>query len=316
MSDWKLKTPVAFLVFNRPETTARVFAEIARAKPPILLVVADGPHTDVPGETERCAAARAIVEDGVNWSCDVRTSYAESNLGCRRRISSGLDWVFDAIEEAIVLEDDCLPHPTFFRFCEELLERYRHDQRIMSIAGINLQFGRKRTDYSYYFSRYFHCWGWASWRRAWRRFDVNMALWSEIDDGKWLHDLLRDPSAARYWTGIFQAAAAGQIDTWDYPFLFAHWVQGALSIIPAVNLVSNIGFRADATHTQGPSRLADVPHGTMDFPLRHPPSMIRDSQADAYTSELFFSSPGLRRRVQAWMKMAARRLQPSKDLRP
>jgi hypothetical protein len=297
MPNWQLTTPVAFLIFNRPETTARVFAEIARAKPPKLLVVADGPRAEVPGEAERCAATRAIVEQGVDWPCEVRTNYADSNLGCKQRISSGLNWVFDTVEDAIVLEDDCVPHPTFFRFCEELLERYRHDERVMTISGDNLQFGRKRTAISYYYSRYFHCWGWASWRRAWRHFDADMSLWPEVDAGGWLHDLLRDSSAVRYWTDIFRAVKQGQIDTWDYQYLFSHWVQGALSIVPAVNLVSNIGFSVHATHTRGLSRLANIPSSAMEFPVRHPSFVIRDARADDFVQSEFYSLPGLLRKV-------------------
>ncbi len=309
MTQQGLGTPVAFLIFNRPETTARVFAEIARAEPRMLFVIADGPRADMPGETERCAAARAIVENGVNWSCDVRTDYADSNLGCRRRISSGLDWVFDAVEEAIVLEDDCLPHPAFFQYCEELLEKYRYDERIMSISGINLQFGRKRTGYSYYFSRYFHCSGWASWQRAWRHFDTNMAVWPEMDEGGWLRDIVQGPAAVKYWTGIFRAVAQGQIDSWAYLYLLAHWVRGALSIIPSVNLVSNVGFGADATHTRGPSRLANMPHGVMDFPLQHPPFVIRDSQADDFEQREFYSHPSFLGRVAGRIARLANILQ-------
>ena len=151
-------TPVAFIIFNRPDTTKRVFAEIAKARPPKLLVIADGPRADHPADVEKCAAVRAII-DGVDWDCEVLKNYSDVNLGCKRRVSSGLDWVFDTVEEAIILEDDCLPHPTFFRFCEEMLEKYRDDKRIAMISGDNLQFGRKRTGYSYYFSRYPHIWG-------------------------------------------------------------------------------------------------------------------------------------------------------------
>lgn len=155
MIDWRLTTPVAFLVFNRPDTTIRVFEEIRRARPPKLLVVADGARADRPGEAEKCAQVRAIVEQ-VDWECGVLKNYADDNMGCKRRISSGLDWVFANVEEAIILEDDCLPHPSFFRFCEELLRRYRDDERVMMISGDNFQFGKKRTDYSYYFSKYPH----------------------------------------------------------------------------------------------------------------------------------------------------------------
>ena len=142
-----MKTPVAFLIFNRPETTARVLEEIARARPPKLLVVADGPRADRPGEADLCRAARAVLSR-VDWPCEVLTNFSETNLGCRRRVSSGLDWVFEEVEEAIVLEDDCLPHPSFFPFCEELLERYRADERVMAVSGDNFQQGRRRTPYS------------------------------------------------------------------------------------------------------------------------------------------------------------------------
>src|SRR5512139_3287315 len=176
MSDWQLKTPVAFIIFNRPDTAERVFAEIAKARPPKLLVVADGPRANRSGEAEKCAATRAII-DRVDWDCEVLTNFSDTNLGCKNRVSSGIDWVFEQVPEAIILEDDCLPHPTFFRFCEELLERYRDDERIGMISGDNFQLGQKRTDASYYFSRYNHIWGWASWRRAWRHYDREASAW-------------------------------------------------------------------------------------------------------------------------------------------
>ena len=120
MKNWQLNTPVAFLIFNRPHTTQRVFAEIAKARPPKLLVVADGPRNDRPGEAELCAQTRAII-DQVDWDCEVLTHYADKNMGCKKRIASGIDWVFTQVEEAIILEDDCLPEASFFQFCEENL---------------------------------------------------------------------------------------------------------------------------------------------------------------------------------------------------
>ncbi len=141
MAEWQLKTPVVFIIFKRPDTTERVFEVIRQTKPTKLLVVADGARTDRPGEADKCAAVRAIIEC-VDWDCKVLKNYSEINLGCGKRVSSGLDWVFDNVEEAIILEDDCLPHPTFFRFCEELLERYRYDTRVSSISAQNVQLGR------------------------------------------------------------------------------------------------------------------------------------------------------------------------------
>lgn len=291
MTDWKLQTPVAFLIFNRPDTTARVFAEIARAKPPQLLIVADGPRPDRPGEEEKCAAARAIVEQ-VDWDCQVMHNYADSNLGCKRRISSGLDWVFKNVEEGIILEDDCLPHPTFFRFCEELLIRFRDDERIMMISGDNFQFGRQRTRYSYYFSRYAHIWGWASWGRAWQHYDVNLRLWAEIRQGNWLQDLLGNRKKVGFWTETFNAVSAGEIDTWDHQWTFACWAQNGANIMPKVNLVENIGFSPDATHTNGKNKTPSIAE-PMVFPLDHPPYYIWDSLADRNTELLFFTKPSL-----------------------
>lgn len=282
MSDWNLKTPVAFLVFKRPDTTEKVYEVIRQAKPPKLLVVADGPRPDKPGEAEKCAAVRAII-DRVDWDCEVLTNYADMNLGCKQRVASGLDWVFDTVEEAIILEDDCVPHITFFRFCEELLERYRHDERIMSISGLSVPKEIRRTDDSYHFSRYNRIWGWATWRRAWQFYDVEMRLWPEFRDKNFLNDILKDFQAVNYWMNVFQNCYEGQINTWDYQWKFACWVQNGLSIIPSVNFVRNIGFGDDATHTthtKGPE--AYLPLEEMPFPLRHPQFLISDAQTDTF----------------------------------
>lgn len=274
-----MRTPVALFIFNRPEATARVFAEVARARPPRLLVVADGPRAERPGEAERCAAARAVVER-VDWDCELLTNYSEVNLGCRRRVAGGLDWVFATVEEAIVLEDDCLPHPTFFRYCEELLEMYRDDERVMLVSGDNFLLGERGTPYSYYFSRYAHVWGWASWRRAWRHYDVEMKLWPELRGTDWLLDVHGDATAARYWAEVLEDVYAGRIDTWDYQWFFACWASNGLCVTPSVNLVSNIGFGAGATHTTNLSPVAELPAAALEFPLRHPPHFVRDWEAD------------------------------------
>ena len=291
MTSSRLDVPVAFLVFNRPDTTERVFAEIARAKPAKLLVVADGPRSNRPGEAEKCAETRAIIES-VDWNCEVLTNYSDVNLGCKRRVSSGLDWVFENVEEAIILEDDCVPHPTFFRYCEELLDRYRDDRRIMAISGDNFQFGRRRSPYSYYFSRYNHEWGWATWRRAWQHYDVTMSVWPEIRDGAWLQDILGKTMQGAYWHRAFDTVYEGKIDTWDYQWTFACWLQNGLTILPNVNLVSNIGYGEAATHTRSTeSPLANMRIEAIQFPLMHPPYVIRDTVADERTARVHYSTP-------------------------
>jgi hypothetical protein len=287
MAEWHLRTPVVLLIFNRPAETARVFAEVARAKPSCLLVVGDGPRPAYPDDAQKCAAARAVVEQ-VDWPCEVLTNYAEANMGLQRRVASGLTWVFEKVEEAIILEDDCVPHTTFFRFCDELLEHYRHDDRVMVISGDNFQYGRRRTEYSYYFSRYNHCWGWASWRRAWRFFDMEMKLWPEIRDGGWLEDILQDPLAVPYWKTIFQRTYENQINSWAYRWTFACWVQSGLTVLPNVNLISNIGYHQEATNTRGTSQAANIPAYPVEFPLRHPPFILRDVRADTFSQKNHF----------------------------
>jgi hypothetical protein len=285
----RLTTPVAFLIFKRPDLTRRVFEAIRWARPSRLLVVADGARPDRPGEAEQCRAARAVVE-GVDWECEVLTDYAEVNLGCRRRISSGLDWVFGQVEEAIVLEDDCLPDPTFFRFCAELLESYRQDERVMVVSGDSFQDRRSAAPYSYYFSRFSFCWGWATWRRAWRHYDRSMTLWPALRDGPGLGAVLEESRAASYWSAVFDAVYAGAIDTWDYVWLLSCWSQSGLTVLPGVNLVSNIGFDAQATHTMADSPLMELPTAAMTFPLRHPPWVVRDARADALDQRVIFGT--------------------------
>src|SRR5437588_5481397 len=238
---YRCKTPVVLMIFNRPKTTERVFAEIAKARPPKLLVVADGPRRNRPGENVLCEAARKVVER-LDWECDVLTNYADENMGCQRRVSSGIDGAFDNVEDAVFLEDDCLPHPSFFRFCDEVLATYCSDERIMAVSGDNFQFGRKRWEYSYYFSRYIHVWGWASWRRAWKHYDVQMSRWPMIRDGGWLKDILTDQREIDFWTFVFDQTQQGKTGTWDHQWVFASWLQSGLCVLPNINLVSNIGF--------------------------------------------------------------------------
>jgi len=307
MSDWRLATPVVFIIFNRPDTTARVFAEIARARPPMLLVVADGPRRDRPGEADRCAATRAII-DQVDWPCQVLTEYSGTNLGCRNRVASGIDWAFSQVEEAIFLEDDCLPDPSFFRYCEELLQRYRHDERIAMISGDNFQFGRVRTAASYYFSRYAHIWGWASWARAWRHYSRDAASWPAMRDGNWLAGLVLSAREQQYWSGIFQAVHEGRIDTWDYQWMLAMWTQGMLNVVPRVNLISNIGFGAEATHTREVGVHANMPIEAIRFPLSHPDIMLPDRAADRFVADSMFSAPdrrAWRRRLRTVRRLVA-----------
>ena len=251
------------------------------------MLVADRLRANHASDAELCAEARAIVER-VDWDCEIRKNYSDINLGCGKRVSTGLDWVFSEVEEAVILEDDCLPHPTFFQFCEELLGKYRDDDRIGHIGGVNFQFGRKRGPNSYYFSRYNHIWGWASWRRAWKNYDVDIGLWPEVRDGKWLRGVLEERRLVRYWTRIFDKVYQHGVNTWDYQWVFHCWTQSRLAIIPNANLISNIGFDTNATHTMGQSKFNNIKIEAMKFPLSHPPFTMRDSAADEYTEKYHY----------------------------
>src|SRR5215218_5055729 len=257
MLGWQQKSPVALLIFNRPDKTEAVFEVVREAKPPKLLVVADGPRADRLGEAEKCAAARAITAP-VDWDCEVLRNYSDVNLGVKRRVVSGLDWVFSEVEEAIILEDDCVPHPTFFRYCDELLARYPDT------------------------------WGWATWRRAWKLNDIEMKLWPMVREGGWLEDILQDPAAVRYWASVFQSTYEGHQQAWDYQWVFSCWLQSGLSVLPNVNLVTNIGLGPDATHPVDESPSANLPAEEITLPLRHPPFVIRDTIADDFEQRFIY----------------------------
>jgi hypothetical protein len=283
--DYRVRTPVAFLVFNRPDTTLRVFAEIAKARPKRLLVVADGPRKNREGESESCATVRSIIEK-VDWECEILKNYSDVNLGCKRRVSSGLNWVFSTVDRAIVLEDDVLPHPSFFRYCDELLDRYADDERIGAICGCNFQDGMERSRWSYYFSRYNHVWGWSSWARAWKHYDVDIRLWPKVRDGGYLKSIIRSEGCLDFWNMLFQMVYEGKIDTWDIQWMFSCWTNNMLAVLPRVNLIANIGFGDGATHTSNPSEgVANLPVEDLCFPLIHPAIVMRDELADSYTDE-------------------------------
>jgi hypothetical protein len=277
--------PVILIIFNRPDTTERVFEAIRAARPPKLLVVSDGPRASRPGEADRCEATRAIVE-GVDWDCEVLKDYSAENLGCRRRVSSGLTWAFAQVDRAIVLEDDCEPSPSFFSYCAELLDRYADDERVMMISGDNHLFGAAFCGESYYFSHYAHIWGWATWSRAWQKYDLEMSGWPEMRRRGLLRQYFPTEAERYYWDSLFQYVYEGNIDTWDYQWVYSILANSGLSIAPRRNLVRNLGFNADATHTKGDSIYSTLAAQEIELPLDHPRTAIASSDADAYEARL------------------------------
>ena len=273
-----LTTPILLLVFNRPETTKRVLAEVRKAKPTHLYVAADGPRQNVARENERCEAARAAAT-AIDWPCEVQTLFREKNLGCRSAVNSGLDWFFSKEEEGIILEDDCLPDPSFFRFAGELLARYRADDRVAMISGTNYLLDKLQIDSSYCFSRYFSVWGWSSWRRVWETHDKSMKQWQAVRSTNWLGRLYRQGFMQRHMKKTFDLASSGAIDTWDIQFAFSCLLGGRVAVVPRVNLISNIGFTG--THTSGDRRNNDLPRFSLsDEPMSHPSAVQPDPRYD------------------------------------
>ena len=282
------ETPVLFCVFNRPELTARVFEAIRELKPKHLLIASDGPRADREGEAIKVAETRKIVSK-IDWPCEVKTRYQSENLGCKRAMSSAISWAFEHTEQLIILEDDCLPHLSFFRYCESLLDRYRDNPEVMMISGNNFQNSR-RSDASYYFSRWTHIWGWATWKSAWQHFDVDISTWPDVKRTAKLRSIFKDPLQYAYWSRTLDLQHAGKINTWDFPWAYCVWSNGGLSILPEKNLVTNIGFGSDATHTTDPeSKLSEIPAVDVGL-LFHPLDIKINEEADRYTWNSIFLS--------------------------
>jgi len=290
------KPAVAFFGFNRPDCTKIVFEEIRRYRPDKLFLVADGPRPAVPADKVSCEEVREIMKS-VDWECEVKTNFSEVNLGCKKRMSSGIDWVFSQVEEAILLEDDCIPCPDFFRFCSEMLNRYRDNPQVMHISGANFQAGQLRGDGSYYFSKFIHVWGWASWRRAWQHYDVDMLSWPEARQENWISKIHSSPVECKYWSDIFEQVYAEKIDTWDYQWVYACWRSDGIGIIPNANLITNIGAGPDATHTKEGAGSLEIPAGTLGE-LRHPQNMTVDRAADQFTFDEHYGGNELRHRQE------------------
>lgn len=297
-----LKTPIALLIFNRPEITRRLVEEIIRAQPPKVLVFADGPRPDHPEDAELIQATKAVIREAP-WRCEVLTNYSDTNLGTKYRPATGLDWVFRNVERAIFFEDDVLPHPSFFRYCDELLEKYRDDERVMMISGNNFMRGGRLTADSYLFSHYAGIWGWATWRRAWRHHDVELRAWPALRETRFLHDVLGSDDEAAFWRGCFDRITSGETQTWDHQWQFAIWRQRGLSIMPSANMCTNVGFGPGAQHyKEFDPKLAAVPVDEMQFPLRHPGTVVRNREADDFAfRELLNGGVANKRRTRRWI---------------
>ncbi len=300
-----MDTPLLLIVWRRPHTLRQVIDAIRPVAPTRLYVACDGPNPKRPGEAEKVAATRAVIETEIDWPCQIERLYSDTNQGCRLGVSRAITWFFEQVEEGIILEDDCVPHPDFFPYCTTLLERYRHDTRVWCISGNNFQNGHWRGDGSYYFSRYNHCWGWASWRRCWQHYNADLSQWPALRDSGLLDTIFEDPLERIYWCGIWQRLIdAGEPDTWDYQWTLTCLAEGGLTALPNRNLVSNVGFGMDATHTTGEADPTVADQGLGE--LKHPRFVLRNAEADRYGFDHHFGGVGMRQMRQLLPRFKSR----------
>lgn len=281
-----LTTPVLFLIFNRPDLTKEIFNIIRKVKPSELYVAADGAREQRPEDIEKCQKTRDIINQ-VDWNCRVKTLFREENLGCRVAIRSAIDWFFRNVEEGIILEDDCFPSKSFFWFCQELLEKYRYDERIMQINGNNYLFDKKQLKESYYFSKLNGCWGWATWRRAWRHFDGKMKGFTRFKEEKLIDNYFSNKEISDWMMSYLEEASKPECTIWSTQWAYAIVIRNGLGISPAVNLVQNIGFREDATSGSNRSfaLYSTVKAGEMEQ-IIHPEFVLPDKEANSIHFEI------------------------------
>ncbi|MGA0559399.1 nucleotide-diphospho-sugar transferase [Larkinella sp. VNQ87] len=290
--------PVLFILFNRPALARRVFERIRQIQPRELFLAIDGPRPNHPTDPERVAQCLALLDE-VDWPCQIQLLTQEQNLGCRRAVSTAITWFFRQVEMGIILEDDCLPDPTFFTFCRENLHYHRDNTAIMHIGGVNLHNGRWYGKGSYFYTKICHVWGWASWRRAWANYDVDMTTYPDFKSQKLITDIFTDPQVQQFWTESFDGTFAGLIDTWDFQWCYTIWTHNGLCINPNQNLISNIGFGIDATHTRENNEIfSNRPVQPLNE-IVHPRFIIENRQATEYSLQNYFRKlTRLKRRVE------------------
>ena len=275
-----LDTAVLFLIFNRPETTSKVFEAIKQAKPNRLYVAADGPRENKDGEKEIVDKVRSIATL-VDWPCEVKTLFRTKNLGCQNAIGTAITWFFEQEEKGIILEDDCLPNTDFFYFCHDLLLRFNNDKRVSAIHGNDFQNGYKNNNESYFFSKYFHCWGWATWRRTWKYYDGNINFWNDWKKSVEWKNFFNSKNEKKYWENIFDRVYFKKVNSWVYPFQACLWKYGQLIIAPNKNLVSNIGYGVNATSTFRDDGGDNLPKYELGV-INHPESIKLNIEFDNY----------------------------------
>lgn len=271
--------PVTLITFNRPETTKRVLDAIRKVRPSKLFLVSDGPRDGIATDIERVKQTRAILNK-VDWPCEAHRLYFETNQGCGKALPMGLDWAFQFVDSSIILEDDCLPGVDFFRFCSELLIQHKNENRIFSIGGHRNDGPDQIEGDSYFYSKYPSIWGWATWKNRWKDFDLEMKQWPTLSKSNWLRNILGEQKFELYWKRLFDKMNT-DYHVWDYALFYSCWLNKKINIRSKVNLIENIGFGSDATHTKTEQERGFTREvGKILFPIVHPDEFIVDDQTE------------------------------------
>ena len=291
-----LNTPILFIIFNRPKQTKILFEAIRQIQPKYLFVAADGARENNTNDEINSTECREIVKT-IDWDCEVQYLFREKNLGCKLAVSGAINWFFENVEQGIILEDDCLPNTSFFSFCEELLLKYKNNQQVMHIGGTNFQARKMQAADSYYFSKIVHVWGWATWKRAWQLYDIEMNNFSPTLLQQWFQQYQFPQTSFSYWLEAFTKSKNNLINTWDYQWTYNVWKNNGICITPTVNLVSNIGFDDNATHTSTQAnQYASLPVFEIRV-LHHPNSIAINFEADNFIFNSWYRKRNIRERI-------------------
>lgn len=277
----QLQIPVLLMGFNRPENTKKVIESIRQAKPTRVYVSCDGPREGRQDDAEKVTAVKEVVRQGIDWECELFTRYSEVNLSCGVAVSSAINWFFENEEMGIVLEDDIYLEPSFYWFAQQMLQQYLHDDRVMMIAALNVLNGWHTEEQDYHFALYGGCWGWATWRRAWKYFDFSMEKWTD----PLIRARVREHMGEDFQYAVRAPVYDKLVDSighgWDYAWTFARLINNGLTIVPAKNTVTNLGFGADSTHTfEVPAALKDLKPNALNLPARTNHLMLPDREYD------------------------------------
>lgn len=286
-----INVPILILTFNRPNHTSKLADILRKYKVSKIYVSSDGPRDGNKKDVKMVKQTRGLFKNDRWPESDIHVKFEDENLGCKKAVSKAITWFFQHVEQGIILEDDCLPNESFFSFCEQMLDRYKGDDRIMHISGTT--FIGKNSDWitdDYYYSCYPHCWGWATWKKSWERFDYDMKNWPLFKKSGFIENFIYNKIGARKWTEVFDTTHADKNSSWAYRWTYSCWENNGLSVHPKYNLVQNIGFDEHATHTKYSSNHHSDNRKELDPPYKKPPFLVRDHRLDNYIEDFHFQS--------------------------